>query len=253
MTDRMPDSLSILGVGVNVFESYEHAVRVVGRRISLGQRTLCVAVNPEKVHRAARDTKLLSFLDSADVKICDGVGVSVAARMLYGRKVPRCTGVDLFMHVAQLAAAERWKVFLLGATPASNEKASEALLRKFPGLVLAGRRHGYFDDSDAVVDEINASGARLLFVALGSPRQEYWIGDNAPRLRPAFVMGVGGSLDILSGSATRAPETFCRFGAEWLFRLVSQPARAGRQRALPSFAFQVIKSAMLNRRVRLKR
>ena len=244
MTDYVPDSLSILGVGVSVFDSYDDAAQLIRRRISLRRRTFCVAVNPEKVHRANKDAKLKRVLDSAHLHLCDGVGVSVASRLLYGRRVPRCTGIDLFLRLVRLSAEEGWKIFLLGATPESNEAACRALTASFPGLTIAGSQDGYFKDNDAVVDRINSSGANLLFVALGSPRQEFWINENMPRLRPSYFMGVGGSLDVISGSAKRAPSVLRKCGGEWLFRLLAQPSRVWRQTALPLFAFEILKVAV---------
>jgi N-acetylglucosaminyldiphosphoundecaprenol N-acetyl-beta-D-mannosaminyltransferase len=252
MTDYVPDSLSILGVGVSIFDSYDDAAQLIRRRISLRRRTFCVAVNPEKVHRASKDAKLKRVLESAHVQICDGVGVSLASRLLYGRRVPRCTGIDLFLQLVRLSAKEGWKIFLLGATPEANEAASHVLEASFPGLIIAGRQDGYFKDNDAVVERINSSGANLLFIAMGSPRQEFWISENMPRLRPSFFMGVGGSLDVVCGSAKRAPVLFRKFGGEWLFRLLAQPARVGRQSALPLFAFEIFKAAILGGRSRAK-
>jgi N-acetylglucosaminyldiphosphoundecaprenol N-acetyl-beta-D-mannosaminyltransferase len=252
MAHYVPDSLSILGVGVSVFDSYADAVQLIHRRMSLRRRTFCVAVNPEKVYRANKDSRLRKVLESAHVQICDGVGVSLASRLLYGKRVPRCTGIDLFMRLVQLSADEGWKIFLLGASPETNEAACRTLADTFPGLKIAGRQDGYFDDSDAVVERINASGANLLFIGLGSPRQEFWISENMPRLRPSFFMGVGGSLDVVCGSARRAPTVFRKLGGEWLFRLLSQPRRAGRQMALPLFAFEVLKAALWGSRTPAK-
>jgi N-acetylglucosaminyldiphosphoundecaprenol N-acetyl-beta-D-mannosaminyltransferase len=253
MADYVPESLSILGVGVSVFDSYSHAVQLIQKRISLRRRTFCVAVNPEKVYRANKDSRLRRVLESAHVQICDGIGVSLASRLLYGRRVPRCTGIDLFLRLVGLSAEEGWKIFVLGASAETNAAACRTLAERFPSLQIAGRQDGYFTDSDVVVERINASGANLLFIALGSPRQEFWISENMPRLRPSFFMGVGGSLDVICGAAKRAPTAFRRVGGEWLFRLVSQPERAGRQMALPLFAFEILKAALWGARSQAKR
>ncbi len=252
MTDYVPDSLSILGVGVSIFDSYNDAAQLIRRRISLRRRTFCVAVNPEKVHRASKDARLKRVLESAHVQICDGVGVSLASRLLYGRRVPRCTGIDLFMRLVGLSAEEGWKIFLLGATPEANEAACRELQASNPSLIIAGRQDGYFKDNDAVVERINASGANVLFIAMGSPRQEFWISENMPRLRPSFFMGVGGSLDVICGTAKRAPVAWQKVGGEWLFRLISQPTRLWRQTALPLFAFEILKAALWGGRSQTK-
>jgi N-acetylglucosaminyldiphosphoundecaprenol N-acetyl-beta-D-mannosaminyltransferase len=215
-------------------------VHVIGQRISLRQPTLCIAINPEKIYRARRDSRLGQVLDSAHIRICDGAGVSLAAMVLYGRRLPRCTGIDLFLSLIQDAAQQGWRVFLLGASPEVNHAACGALMNQFPSLKIVGRQHGYFEDSAAVVESINDSRADLLFVGMGSPRQEFWIVEQMPNLKTPFCMGVGGSFDIVSGAVTRAPAAFRKTGTEWLYRLLAQPSRLRRQIALPLFALEIV-------------
>jgi N-acetylglucosaminyldiphosphoundecaprenol N-acetyl-beta-D-mannosaminyltransferase len=235
-------SLPVLGVDVSAFDSYSHAVAWTADRIAAGKKTFCVAINPEKVYRAGKDQRLASVLESAHMRICDGAGVSLACLLLHGRTVPRCTGVDLFLHLMNAAAAKQWSIFVLGASPEANRIASDVLAKRFPGLKVAGRQDGFFKDDAAVVQAINRSGADILFVAMGSPRQEYWIAEHMGELRPTFCMGVGGTLDVVSGIAKRAPALFRKTGTEWFYRLALQPSRFRRQLALPLFAFEVFKS-----------
>ena len=241
MMNCVPDSISILGTRVSVLQSYDDAVRLIRERILSRLPTFCVAINPEKVYRARKDPGLSRVLESADIGICDGVGVSLASMLLYRRRLARCTGVDLFLRLVHLSAQDGLRVFLLGASPESNGTACRVLLDRFPGLKIVGSEDGYFKDSAAVVDKINQSGAELLFVALGSPRQEYWIAEQMPHLKTSFCMGVGGSLDVVSGVAKRAPALFRKTGTEWLFRLLSQPSRIRRQMALPLFTLDVLR------------
>ena len=112
---------------------------------------------------------------------------------------------------------------------------------------IVGAQHGYVDDAAAVVDQINQSGADLLFVAMGSPRQEFWIAENLPRLRPCLCMGIGGSLDVISGAATRAPAVYSKTGTEWLYRLIVQPSRIRRQLVLPLYVLDVFKAILAPR------
>jgi N-acetylglucosaminyldiphosphoundecaprenol N-acetyl-beta-D-mannosaminyltransferase len=218
-------------------------VQLARTRIRSRKSTFCVAINPEKIYRARQDPELAGILEQADLRICDGVGVSLAARLLHKTHLPRCTGIDLFLTMVGLAAEEGWKVFLLGASPDSSQKARIVLASAFPGLRIAGSQHGFFDDSAAVVKRINDSGADLLFVAMGSPRQEYWISEHRPQLKPCFLMGVGGSLDVVSGAAQRAPDILRKTGLEWLYRLLLQPTRIRRQASLPGFAVKVLRAA----------
>src|SRR5579862_5709241 len=151
-------TLSILGVPVDAFSSVSAAAEFVCRRIAANQNTFCVAANPEKLYRAQRDRALRDILLNADMRICDGVGLSLAGKLLHGWRLPRCTGVDLFLALVAMAEKQRWKIFLLGASPESNEGARRELFRRFPELRIVGARNGFFEDSNLVVDEINASG-----------------------------------------------------------------------------------------------
>ena len=115
-------------------------------------------------------------------------------------------------------------------------------VRRTPLLRIAGRHHGYVAecDMDQLVESINASGAAVLFLALGSPRQELWMGRYLPRLRVRICQGVGGTFDVIAGAVKRAPPTFIKLHLEWLYRLLSDPRRLLRQTALPRFALRVL-------------
>jgi N-acetylglucosaminyldiphosphoundecaprenol N-acetyl-beta-D-mannosaminyltransferase len=161
--------------------------------------------------------------------------------LLYRRRLPRCTGIDLFLRLIRLSAEEGWKVFLLGASPQSNAAASRVLVNTYPTLKIVGRQDGYFKNSLAVVDQINQSGADLLFVAMGTPRQELWISEQMPHLRASFCLGVGGSLDVVGRPGKRAPALFRKTGTEWFFRLLVQPSRLQRQLVLPLFMLEILR------------
>jgi N-acetylglucosaminyldiphosphoundecaprenol N-acetyl-beta-D-mannosaminyltransferase len=232
--------VSIMGVAVRPFASYAQAVSHVEGMIEAGRKCSCVAVNPEKVYRAMHDPRLMAALATADIGICDGIGVAWASRLLHHRSMQRCTGCDLFFHLVARAAEKGWKVFLLGASPESNERACESLWQRHPGLEIVGRQDGYFRDSEEVIAKINASGAQMLFVAMGSPKQEFWLAENRDAIRASFCMGVGGTFDVASGMARRAPRLFQKTGTEFLFQLATRPgwsARVRWERALARIRF----------------
>jgi N-acetylglucosaminyldiphosphoundecaprenol N-acetyl-beta-D-mannosaminyltransferase len=236
------ESLSILGIPVGFFSSSHAVVEAIADRIRTRQQTFCVAINPEKVYRAVRDTRLRRVIQAAHIQICDGIGVVLASRLLYGKGPARCTGIDLFMRLLEISEQRGWKVFLLGASPESNQAARVAIEQRFPRLGVVGSQHGYFESSAEITETINESGADVLFVAMGSPRQEFWIGEHMPRMNACLCMGVGGSLDVISGVARRAPYLWRKSGLEWLFRLLTQPTRIRRQLGLLVFAFDVLKA-----------
>jgi N-acetylglucosaminyldiphosphoundecaprenol N-acetyl-beta-D-mannosaminyltransferase len=243
----IPKPLSIMGIPVVPFESYSHAVTCVEESMTSGRKSFWVAINPQKIYRALHDAKLRAILNQADAGICDGIGVSIASKLLYDRFLNRCTGCDLFFELLSIAARKGWKVFLLGATPESNEKACRTLRERYPGLRIVGRQDGYFRDSAAVVEQINASQADLLFVAMGSPKQEYWIWEHRDAINAAFCMGVGGSLDVVSGKIKRAPKLFRSTGTEFLFQLATEPSRWRRQVVYAPYMLKVFREKLFGR------
>lgn len=232
---NLPEPLSLMSLQVTAFDGYQHACDCVAGLIASGQKAYSVAINPEKIYKAEHDQELAELINGAQMCICDGIGASVAARVLHGRSLPRVTGVALFFELVREAAAKGWKIYLLGASPESSQGAYKTLLEKYPGLSLVGRHDGYFSDSGSIVEEVNNSGADILFVAMGSPKQEQWISDNRARLNATFCMGVGGTFDVVSGRVKWAPAVCRKTGTEWLYRLLSEPKRWRRQLALPKF------------------
>ncbi len=155
----------------------------------------------------------------------------------------RIPGSELVYHLAGLAAEKGWRLFLLGAAPGVAEEAATVFERQYPGLIIAGTYAGSPDpaENEAIVQRINDSRADLLFVAYGAPRQDKWIWRNREALDTVRVaMGVGGSLDFVSGRAERAPRWVQNIGLEWLHRLYREPWRWRRMLALPRFAFKVL-------------
>lgn len=240
-----PKSIDVAGARVTQFESYDQALSCIGQAVESRRKTFWVAVNPQKCYRAWHEPQLFEVLNQADVGICDGVGVSIAAKILHGERIHRVTGCDLFFRILELAAQRGWGVFMLGASPESNACASEKLCERFPGLRIVGRQDGFFEDSDGVIEQINASGADLLFVAMGSPTQEYWIAEHRDRIDAAFCMGVGGSFDVASGTIKRAPAFFRKTGTEWLFQLLTEPhKRFKRQTVYVPFMLKVLRARL---------
>lgn len=244
----LPAPLSILGINVTPFESREEAAACVDERIASRQKTFCIAINPEKIHVANRDPKVKRTLMAANMWICDGVGVTLASRILHGRWLARCTGVDLFYSLMRMGAEKRWKIFLLGASPQANEGAWRELTKRYPTLQIVGRQDGYFKDPDDLVRRINECEADAVFVAMGSPRQELWIIDNMNRVNASYFMGVGGTFDVVSGTVKRAPAFFRATGTEFLYRLLASPSRWRRQICYPVFMVQVLCERFLGRR-----
>jgi N-acetylglucosaminyldiphosphoundecaprenol N-acetyl-beta-D-mannosaminyltransferase len=199
-----------------------------------------VAINPEKIMKAEKDEKLRNLLNSAAIQIPDGIGVVIASKLNGGNIKSRVTGIDLMHNVCKRAAQRGYKVFMLGAKPGVAEKAAEILRQKYVGINIVGTRDGYFQSDAEVIDHIKSAKPDVLFVAMGSPKQEYWITSNMDKLGVPFLMGVGGSFDVICGNIKRAPEWMCRWGLEWLYRLIKEPWRYKRMMVLPLFLLKIV-------------
>lgn len=238
------DQIDILGIPVTVLDSYSHAVSYIVDRVRQKQKTFCVAINPEKIYRSQSDTEFKELVDAADLHICDGIGVVMAAMVLHGKKIIRITGIQLFLDLIARAEEESLKVFLLGASAESNEGAYSKLREMHPGLQITGRKDGYFENDAEAIEKINHSGAEMLFVAMGSPKQEKWIRKYRNIIDAPYCMGIGGTLDVVSGHAKWAPTLFRKTGTEFLYRLICKPKRLKRQICYPVFMLQVIKTRL---------
>jgi len=242
-----PAPLDIMGIPVVPFESYNQALNCVEGIIESNAKSFWVAINPIKVYHAWHDSKLKSLLLKADVGICDGVGISMASKILNGQRIERCTGCDLFFRLLSLAGRKGWGVYLLGASAESNAAARLELQKTYPDLKIVGWQDGYFKDSGAVVRQINRSKAKLLFVAMGSPKQEDWISRHRRSIRANFCMGVGGSFDIAAGRLPRAPKICRMAGTEFVYRLLSEPRKRWRiQKVLIPYFVRVLEKKLVD-------
>ena len=218
--------------------------RKIADRVAAGKRTAVFTPNPEMLERAIRDRDFASLLHGADLLTPDGIGVCLAARLLCRERIPRVCGVDLGRALISIAEERGFGVFFLGGTPGVAERAAARLARSHPRLRVVGTRHGYFDDGASVFDEISRASPDILFVCLGSPKQERWIARNLPRLpHPCAALGLGGSLDVYAGDAPRAPRAFLWLGLEWLWRVSTDPRRLRRLLPLFEFASRVLRDA----------
>jgi N-acetylglucosaminyldiphosphoundecaprenol N-acetyl-beta-D-mannosaminyltransferase len=169
-----------------------------------------VAINPEKIMKAKDDKNLKNMLNSAAIQIPDGGGVLIASKLKRGKIRKRVTGIDLMQNICKMAADKGHGVFLLGAKPGVAETAAGILKGRYPGLNITGIRDGYFKDDEEIISYIRECNTDILFVAMGSPKQEYWITSNMDKLNIPICMGVGGSYDVICGNIRRAPEWMCK-------------------------------------------
>ncbi|HUA09205.1 MAG TPA: WecB/TagA/CpsF family glycosyltransferase [Candidatus Acidoferrales bacterium] len=234
------DSVEILGCRLDLIDQNE-ATDAILRFAREGSSALVVTLGTEMVVYAQRDPAFRSVINDSALSLCDTVGVLAVARQHGAALRERVTGVELVERLCQGAAKEGLPVYFLGGAEGVAADAAAILEVRFPGLIVAGTRNGFFSSEEeaAIVEAIRSSGARLLFVGLGSPRQETWLARNLRATGCGAGVGVGGSYDIISGRLKRAPLIWRKFGIEWLYRLMREPHRWRRQLALPYFAWLV--------------
>lgn len=230
---------NILGIDVSNLNYDELAASLIND-INNKRKAFIVAINPEKIMKAQKDRSLRELLNKATYQIPDGIGVILASKMMDGNIRTRVTGIDSMLKLCEVAAEHGKTVFLYGAKPGVAEKAKKELEKKYPGLQIVGVMDGYEKDQSKIKNAINTSKPDILFVALGSPRQENWIINNMDNLHPYVYQGVGGSFDVISGNLKRAPESFQKLGLEWLYRLIKEPWRWKRQLVLFKFLIHVL-------------
>ena len=201
------------------------------RRLREGKRGIVVFTPDARgLSLAILKKELRTLLNAAQYVVCDGIGVSLAARA-FGEKLPRVAGVDLAWELCRMAAEEGFSVYLLGARPEVVKRAAVALTEAFPGLRLVGYHHGFFS-GEGPVEELRALSPEILLVGMGFPKQERWIlahrGCGA-----GILMGVGSTFDIWSGRLPRAPKWVRKAGFEWLWRAFQDPRRVRKLWAVP--------------------
>ena len=200
-----------------------------------------VTLNAEMTMAARANPELGAAIAQADLVIPDGAGV-VWALGRQGYRVRRSPGIELARQLLVYAAAHRWRVALVGASPEVMERLVARLQVEIPALNLAFTIHGYQDAEQwpGIEQELQQARPDLVLAALGVPRQETWI-QRLHQGQPGLWMGVGGSFDVWSGSKQRAPQWMGRLQIEWLYRLIQEPSRWRRMLALPAFAWEVLR------------
>jgi N-acetylglucosaminyldiphosphoundecaprenol N-acetyl-beta-D-mannosaminyltransferase len=228
----------------------DETVESIDRRMAAGEFTQHVVVNVAKLVQMQDDPALAAAVEACDIINIDGAGIVFGGRIL-GLPIPeRVAGIDLFERLLARAEQSGRSVYLLGAKPQVIEAAVARIRASRPGLKIAGFHHGYFwHDEAAVVAEIRASGAEMLFVGIGSPLKEQFIDRWRDQFGVLFAMGVGGTFDVVAGEVRRAPHWMQRMGLEWLFRLLQEPRRMWRRYLVTNTRFlaMILREKFLSR------
>ena len=240
----MAERLNILGVGIDCIDS-EEALTQIENFIADGNPHQVVTAKAEIIYQANRNEKMRNVINQAQMVTADGSGVVWASKQLGRPLRQRVTGIDLVNSICEQSARKGWKLYILGSAPGVAATAAVNIRQKFPGCNIVGTHHGYFNakEEKQIVAELLQLQPDVLFVALGAPKQEYWIAEHMAQLQIPVSMGIGGSMDVLSGNVKRAPRWMQKMSLEWLYRLLIQPTRFKRVLALPKFMLAVKKQA----------
>ena len=237
-TDKDKRRVPILNTYIDAL-TMEETISEVEKIIARGVPTQHVVINANKVNLMNEDPELKRIVNECPLINADGISILWAAKVLGLPIKERVTGIDLFLNLVKVASEKGYKIYLFGAKEEVVRKVKKVFEEEYPTLQIVGYRNGYFTEEDEpeIVKNMAESGADMMFVAFSSPKKEYWINKYIDQLNIPFVMGVGGSFDVVAGVTERAPKWVQIRGFEWLYRLVQEPRRMWRRYVIGNAQF----------------
>lgn len=235
----MLSKLDILGVGFDSLTMDEAVARTI-ELIESKQTSFVVTPNAEIAYECLKNKDICNIINRSDLVVPDGAGVVLASRIVKNPVKQKVAGVELAEALLGELAKRGKRLFLLGAKPGVAQRAAMKMISMAPGLIVCGTQDGYFKTDKDAIDAINEARPDLVFVCLGAPKQEIWMHAHAKDIVPCTMMGLGGTLDIFAGEATRAPEIYIKLNLEWLHRLMKEPSRIGRMMRLPKYILAAV-------------
>lgn len=218
----------VLSIGIDEIRKSELLNQVESSILSKN-KCLIFTINNEFVVESQKNKKFGNILNSSSFSIADSAGIVWAVNYLYGKKIERIPGVDLFIDLVKFSEDHGYRIFLFGAGTGVGEKTKEVLEKKFPKCKIVGFMDGIKVDGEKfdenIISQINEAKPDILCVALGAPKQEIWIHNNFKKIDCSVFTGVGGTFDYVSGNVKRAPKFMRDLSLEWLYRLIVQPSR----------------------------
>ena len=230
--------VELLGLNIDNY-TFEEALNVAKKLIDGQKVSQVVTINPEMFQTAEKDNNFANIIKEAEMVLPDGIGIKLGLK-LTGVNVQRIPGIDFAKRLLQDTARSGVPVAIVGAKEEVITEAVKRLEREIGGLNIVYYHNGYFNDNQEIYNELKQKSPKLVLVALGSPKQEEFIYNAKKILNPALMIGIGGSLDVWSGSVKRAPKLFQKTGTEWLYRVVTQPSRF--KRIFPTLPLFLIKA-----------
>jgi N-acetylglucosaminyldiphosphoundecaprenol N-acetyl-beta-D-mannosaminyltransferase len=237
----MTERIELFGIQMDNLTMSETLDRI-DQLIRSGHSHQHVVVNVDKIVKSSKDKTIKAIISQCDLVSVDGMPIVWASRLLGKPIKERVAGIDLFCALVERAAAQSWPIYFLGAEQTVLEKVIARFKSDFPNLNVAGARNGYWSATEEanVIDQVCASGAKLLFVAISSPKKELLLKAIQDRQTIGFSMGVGGSFDVISGKVARAPVWMQKSGLEWFYRFLQEPNRLFKRYFIDAFHFSTI-------------
>jgi len=233
----------LLGYNIDLFNLNE-ALDYANSLIDNAKSSHIVTINPEIIEYANKNERFAKIINEAELVIPDGIGIKMGLK-LNGIDTKRITGIGFAWQLIQIAAKNNIPIALVGAKPSVIEKVQINLKKEFPELNIVYAHDGYFGDNSELHDDLKKTAPKILFVAMGAPKQEEFIYELKSILPSTVMIGIGGSFDVWSGEVQRAPEIWQNLGLEWLYRTIKQPERFKRIfPTLPIFVYNVIKEKL---------
>ena len=228
----------ILNTYVNAI-SLDETLDEIEKIIARGVPTQHVVINASKVNLMEADPELASIVNECPLINADGASIVWAAKKLGVPLRERVTGIDLFQRLVGLASEKGYRIYLFGAKEEVVTKVKAIFEDRYPGIQIVGYRNGYFTEADEpqIVSDMAASGADMMFVAFSSPKKEYWVHKYIDQIGIPFVMGVGGSFDVVAGVTDRAPTWMQEHGLEWFYRFIQEPGRLWKRYIIGNLKF----------------
>lgn len=242
-----PDRAVVLGCAIDRLDMPQTLERI-DQLISSDGFAQHVAINAAKIVAMRDDPQLRQIINRCELVSADGQSIVWASQVLGDPLPTRVAGIDLMQELLKRAEARGYRVAIVGATPQTLERARAVIRARHPDLQLVHCRHGYFTEEEGaeVAATVRQARPHILFVAISSPKKEYWLARYGRDIGVPFVMGVGGSIDVIAGVTRRAPRVFQALGLEWLYRLIQEPGRLWRRYLIgnPRFLSLVARARM---------
>lgn len=234
------DKCRIFSIDVDTL-SMQGTVDTIDKAIQSNNQIHHACINAGKVVLMQKDKQLFESVSSCNLINADGQAIVWASKLLTDKPIAeRVSGVDLMYEVIKLASIKKYKVYFFGAKQQYLDKTVDFFRKKYGDEIIGGYRNGYFNEDEEIniANEIAKSGSQILFVAIKSPIKENFLYKNKEVLKDVpFIMGVGGSFDVVAGKVKRAPMWFQRNGMEWFYRLVQEPRKMWRRYLIGNLVF----------------